>query len=347
MSRNPKDRKTKGRKDRQGHAARALTTGCGQPLWWLATSRHAPIPPRTQNGDLMSHILTAAIGYANAGWPVFMLGRNKRPVANCRPCHNAPSDHDPQACKCLTCHGFYAATRDPKTIRRMLALNPRGMLAIRTGTPSGLVVADIDPGNGGMASLNELVAKSWLPPTRFVRTGSGGLHLYYRHPGPHTKIPNNAGKLGPGVDIRGDGGYVVAPPSVHPHTRQPYTWADEHAAIEEVAPALAAACVAGDPRPAPAAVPGPTPTLYSAGAISHPDRLLNTLLTKVRHAPSGRTRVTLYGCARGVARMVTAGAISATEGQAALLEVGLAAGQTERTARAAIIGGFHDEGVTA
>ena len=61
-------------------------------------------------------ILTAALGYAHAGWPVFLLGRNKRPLANCSACpkERQPGAHNPQACRCLTCHGFYAATRDPR-----------------------------------------------------------------------------------------------------------------------------------------------------------------------------------------------------------------------------------------
>lgn len=305
----------------------------------------------------MTHTLkAAALRYAAHGWPVFLLGRSKRPVANCAHCAsvNGKAPHDPQGCRCLTCHGFYAATRDQRTITRMLAAVPSGMLAIRTGAASGLVVVDVDPDHGGRDSIAHLVARGLVPPTRFVATGSGGLHLYYRHPGQHAKVPNSAGKLGPGIDIRGDGGYVVAPPSIHPDTRNPYVWADEQAAIEEMAPALADACQSAPPQDFPS-IPPParcetaksSPARHGgAGAITHPDRLLAALLAKVRDAPPGRRRVTLYGCARGVARIVATGAINAAEGQAALLEVGLAVGQTPRSARAAIVGGFADEGVT-
>src|SRR2546429_5349672 len=93
--------------------------------------------------------LAAARGYVAAGWPVFVLGRSKRPVANCQACRLAGPDHDPQACTCLTCHGFYAATTDPDRIRAMLATLPHGLLAIRTRTASGLLVLDIDPRHGG------------------------------------------------------------------------------------------------------------------------------------------------------------------------------------------------------
>jgi len=298
---------------------------------------------------MRDNTLTAALGYTNVGWLVFLLGRSKRPLANCPNCpkEGEPGAHDPQGCRCLTCHGFYAATRDLKAIRRMLMLTPYGMLAIRTGAASGLVVVDVDPPKGGFESLADLVKRGLTPPTRFVRTGSGGLHLYYRHPGPHLRIPGSGSKLAPGIDIKADGGYVAAPPSIHPHTRKPYAWADPQAAIEEMAPALREACLTPDPPPARTAPTSSTPTLAGGGAISHPDRLLAALLDKVRNAPPGRRRVTLYGCARGVARMVTAGAINPTDGQTALITICEQAGwDINAGTHAAITGGFHDEGVT-
>ena len=297
----------------------------------------------------MTHQLNAAaLRYAADGWPVFMLGRNKRPVANCPRCHpvNGKPAHDPQGCKCLTCHGFYAATLEPRLITRMIAVVGGGMPAIRTGAPSRLVVVDVDPAHGGMRSLTGLRDEGLLPPTRFVRTGSGGLHLYYRHPGPHTKIGCSQSQLGPGLDVRADGGYVVAPPAVHPLTRMPYQWADTSTAISEMPRALRAACTPPT-APPPAAPARPAPRLARAGGISSPAALLNAHLTSVRNAPEGRRRATLYGCARGVARMVAAGAIQPADAQAALREAGLAAGQTDRDTRAAITGGSSGIGLAA
>ncbi|WP_020523074.1 bifunctional DNA primase/polymerase [Catelliglobosispora koreensis] len=294
----------------------------------------------------MHSLKAAALRYA-AEWPVFILGRNKRPVANCPPCRAAdPKQHDPQGCRCLTCHGFYAATRDPKAIVRMLAMEPNGMLAIRTGAPSGLVVVDVDPRNGGSQTIKTLVAQGLLPPTRFAATGSGGLHLYYRHPGPHTKIPSGPNVLGPGIDIKADGGYVIAPPSIHPHTRQPYVWADESTPVSEMPLALRTALTPAVTAANPALAPAPKPRLARAGGISSPAALLEAHLATVRNAPEGKRRTTLYGASRGVARMAASGAISPADAQAALMAVGLAAGQTERDSRAAISGGFRDEGVT-
>ena len=93
--------------------------------------------------------LLAGLGYIARGWPVFVLGRSKRPVANCPACRTARPGHDPAGCECLTCHGFYAATTDPARLSAMLARVPGGLLAIRTGSASGRCVGDIDPRNGG------------------------------------------------------------------------------------------------------------------------------------------------------------------------------------------------------
>ena len=87
----------------------------------------------------------AALGYIRRGWPVFVLGQSKRPVANCPACKHAGPGHDPAGCCCLTCHGFHAATLNPARLAAMLAAVPRGLLAIRTGTVAGLAVVDIDP----------------------------------------------------------------------------------------------------------------------------------------------------------------------------------------------------------
>ncbi|MCS6780664.1 MAG: bifunctional DNA primase/polymerase [Geminicoccaceae bacterium] len=94
---------------------------------------------------------------------------------------------------------------------------PDANLGIVTGRVSGLVVVDVDPGKGGEASLAGLEACfGRLPPTLVVRTGGGGRHLYFRHPG--GEVPCAVG-IRPGLDLRGDGGYVVAPPSIHPSGR--------------------------------------------------------------------------------------------------------------------------------
>ena len=278
----------------------------------------------------------AALGYMRRGWPVFVLGRSKRPVANCPGCKTAGPGHDPAGCRCLTCHGFHAATLHPERLAAMLAAVPRGLLAIRTGTVAGLAVVDIDPRNGGA------IDPALMAPTAAVATGGGGWHLYYRHPG-GPLLPALPGRAG--VDVKADGGYVVAPPSVHPVTGRAYRWAGDRP-VAEMPPALAAALTpppAADP-PAPLSRPG---LASGAGGISSPDALLGSLVRAVLTAPQGRRRVTLYGAARGAARMVTAGALTEPDARAVLTAAGLAAQQTDRDIRAAIDGAFRDEGAAA
>mgnify|MGYP001765840809 CR=1 FL=1 len=99
-------------------------------------------------------------------------------------------------------------------------------------TGRGLAVVDIDPANGGLISLEALQdAHGPIPLTPTVKTGSGGTHFWFRLPG-GLRLPNSAGRLGPGVDVRGDGGQVVLPPSIHPNLT-PYSWLGE-ARIGEV-----------------------------------------------------------------------------------------------------------------
>ncbi len=94
-------------------------------------------------------------------------------------------------------------------------------LGIVTGAVSGLVVLDVDPRHGGDASLAALEADHGpLEHTVEAATGGGGRHLYFAHPG--GTMPNRVG-LAPGIDLRGDGGVVVAPPSIHPSGRR-YAW---------------------------------------------------------------------------------------------------------------------------
>jgi Bifunctional DNA primase/polymerase, N-terminal len=98
---------------------------------------------------------------------------------------------------------------------------PDANIGVVTGEISNLIVLDIDPKHGGDASLERLQQRfGSLSATVEAVTGGGGRHLYFAHPGGLTR--NRAG-LVQGIDLRGDGGYVVAPPSIHPSGR-PYAW---------------------------------------------------------------------------------------------------------------------------
>ncbi len=133
-------------------------------------------------------LIAGAIEHAAAGRPVFPC-RGKVP---------------------LTGNGFHDATTDPAAIKAMFRA-PDAAVAICTGKASGLVVLDVD-GDDGAESLRQLEReRGELPRTASVKTPRGGQHFYFQHPG--GEVRNSTGKLGCGLDVRGDGGYVVAPPS--------------------------------------------------------------------------------------------------------------------------------------
>lgn len=114
---------------------------------------------------------------------------------------------------------------DVPTVERWWASTPNANVGILTGVKSGLFVFDIDPKNGGNDTYSDLLAKhGQMPDTWEVITGSGGRHCYFRYPA--FPVRNVAGLFGPtsGIDIRGDGGQVVAPPSIHPETGKTYEW---------------------------------------------------------------------------------------------------------------------------
>lgn len=123
----------------------------------------------------------------------------------------------------LTANGFKDATTNLTQILQWWEKWPDANVGIATGKVSGLWVLDIDKDHNGFETLDQLVKQyGGFPRTPECLTGSGGNHVYFAMPA--LDIRNNAGtKLGQGIDIRGNGGYVVAPPSIHPNGT-PYEW---------------------------------------------------------------------------------------------------------------------------
>lgn len=126
-----------------------------------------------------------------------------------------------------TQNGHLAATNDINQLEQWWRLWPETNYGIRTGKESGIWVLDID-GEIGKRNLDRLVSEHGpLPETRTVRTGSGGIHIYYKHPG--FEIKNTRGRLAEGIDTRGDGGFVVGPGSRHQSGNQYKLISDEQA----------------------------------------------------------------------------------------------------------------------
>lgn len=106
---------------------------------------------------------------------------------------------------------------------------PEMNIGIATGKRSGIFVLDVDAGHGGEESLAALIADHGeLPNTPIALTGGGGKHYIFQHPDIQIRNVQNSGKLGKGLDIRGDGGYIVVAPSKHP-SGTTYAWDKNHA----------------------------------------------------------------------------------------------------------------------
>ncbi len=169
----------------------------------------------------MNTMLDAALDYAARGWCVLPLHSPDATLLGGCSCRN------PECGKSIGKHPrirdwLVNATTDSEIIRKWWRMWPDANIGIATG--NGLLVLDVDVDHDGaetLAALERLHGE--LPPTPTVLTGSGGLHIYLRAWGP---IANTAGKLGPGLDTRGDGGYVVAPPSLHVSGKR-YRWIEE------------------------------------------------------------------------------------------------------------------------
>jgi putative DNA primase/helicase len=135
-----------------------------------------------------------------------------------------------KSCKCAKYSNGarWGATRDLDEVRRDFAHWSGARIGIPTGADNHLVVVEIDTieGHGvdGAAALALLEAKHGaLPNTLQAISPSGSVHRYFRHPGRDIKIKGSASELGPGIDVRGDGQMVIAPPSANPDGRR-YRW---------------------------------------------------------------------------------------------------------------------------
>lgn len=186
---------------------------------------------------------------AAQGWPVHPLAPGRKtPASNCASCRDRR--HDPRTCPCpregRPCHGFHAATTDPARIDAWWTASPASGVGVACG-PAGLVVIDVDAHQASVPDRSRLLPGIPIPDAvnltglasgfdtlallaayrrqtdpaeddnnLRVRTPSGGLHIWYRNPHPEVRLRCSAGSspkvaLAWQVDVRADGGYIVAP----------------------------------------------------------------------------------------------------------------------------------------
>lgn len=248
----------------------------------------------------------AAVALATQnGWPVFPCKADKAPA---------------------TARGFKDATTHPAHIRTMCA--HAAMIGVPTGRDT-FVAIDVDAKGepSGMAWLE--ANRHRLPRTREHRTGSGGVHLLFRHPPGGPDIRNSAGALVPHVDVRGVGGYVIAPPSPG------YSVTDD-APIASMPDWLAEDCLASKKRVRRPSrwtvgtgngVPtddAPAPVAFDPAQVSTPYGLaaLQAECDAIRSAPFGQQERTLNAAALKIGALVAGGELNHGEARAALIDAG-------------------------
>jgi hypothetical protein len=273
--------------------------------------------------------LIAALAYATAGWPVVPLHHPRgdgacscRLLAACGTAGKHPR----------TRHGLAEASTDPSRVAAWWQRWPDANVGVRTGD---LVVVDID-GIAGARALAQLEGTHRrLPPTRRVLTARGE-HLYFHADG-HA-VGCSAGVLGPGLDVRGRGGYIVAPPSRHASGHH-YTWTAAH----DVAPipVWLADLLTPDPEARDRAV---LPLAITTGSSERARRYLQAAadaeLADVAGAPQGTRNVALNRAAFRLGQLTGAGLGSSQQLASALLGAALSAGLPEAEARATIASGL-------
>ena len=165
-------------------------------------------------------MLSQALQYATRGWavfPVHSLTTDRTCTCASKPCAS-PGKHP------ATRGGLKDATVDPAQIRKWFENTPYN-IGISTGEVSDLTVIDIDIADGkkGAETWQKLIESHGEPRTLMARTGSGGVHLYFKY---NSSLKTSADTLGEGVDVRNEGGFVVAPPSLH-KSGGVYAWIEE------------------------------------------------------------------------------------------------------------------------
>ena len=288
-----------------------MTPNAGRPREshpGAASHRTFPLTPHRTRGVGQGRALAeAALAYARRGWPVLPLEpRGKRPAGRLVP------------------NGLHDASSDPATVERWWRRMPGANVGLATGV--AFDVLDLD-GAAGAASLGRLVeCHGELPAGPVVVTGKGRHHYFAP-----TGLGNRAGVVA-GLDFRGLGGYVVAPPSVHPSGRH-YRWHVSPLTPLPEAPAWLLSLLSHPAGPS-------TPPLASTCSSPYGRAALEREAGRVALAPVGARNDTLNRAAFAIGRLVAGGEVDVEEAAWALLVAAERAGLTRREAERTLASGL-------
>lgn len=274
---------------------------------------HERFTPQALRDSRDNPLLSAALSYAERGWPVLPL----------HPEEKAPDGK-------LVPRGLHDATCDERTIRAWWEASPRANIGIRTG--GGIDVLDVD----GPRSLLSDISASPIVPGALVETGRG-FHLYFACGG----LPSRAALLA-GIDVKGAGGYVVAPPSIHPSGSQ-YRFVDPRSGEQLIGPppgpfpapppALVELC-RRSPNPLPAAEP------VRIDASAYARVALEGECSAVASTPVGARNDRLNRAAFAAGTLVGSGVLDGAQATEHLVSAALRAGLPEAEARRTISSGL-------
>lgn len=262
-------------------------------------------------------MLEAATTYAERGLLVFPL----------RPRDKIPATSD----------GFKSASAELERVTAMWTGRAACNVGVACGSESGVLVLDID-GDDGRATLEAWEAEhGYLPATPTVAT-SKGLHFYFRHPGDQVAIRPSAGKAGKGIDIRTDGSYVVAPPSIHP-SGAVYAWQNERALGElplAPMPEWLIAKLVDKPR---AAAPAYEPSGSAYGHTPYGQKALDAECMELSRTGEGGRNAALNQVAFRVGQLIASGHLAEGPALQDLERAARACGLEERETRLTISSG--------
>lgn len=281
----------------------------------------------------MSALRDTALAYAAAGVPVLPL-QTPDADSGCscrrRDC-SSPGKHP------RTLRGLRDATTDEATIRKWWGQWPDANIGLRTGTPNGIVVLDFD----SPEAERLLAALFGIQITELgglvVETGRG-LHRWYRVP-EGAEIRSSAGRLGPTIDVKAIGGYVVPPPSLHPSGRR-YRFVGGR--FEEPPERLLAELLRPTPTTgAHSQVLTDRPTLSPLGPTTRYGRgVIERRCQSIRTAPVGERNYALLRASTTCAGYAATGEINLDDAREDLTMAALDAGLDERETARTIASGF-------
>ena len=290
-----------------------------------------------------------ALAYAQRGFPVFPCDpANKQPLVG--------RDKDAEGKPIPKTGGLHKASRDESQIREWWSRYPRAMIGLRMGPEAGVFALDPDrpkePGEpDGLAAWDELSrAHGYTPATHAHVSPRGGMHLLFAYPADLT-ITNSPGQLPAGIDVRGSGGYVIAPPSRTADGREYRLAQPEHGFRFEPAPDFLLDLLR-KPEPAPPSQPGPKRTTSERAAPPNgsrsrifnddvPDsyilRAVEEECAAVALAPRGQRNEALNRAAFKLGTIVGAGRLDAGTATRRLLDAATASGLVQDDGQAAAL----------